>query len=574
MLKSAGIRRQSEEIVVLLARIDPGDAYLIRRALHEDGAGAYRVRDVAELADLEAKIHQQHADVLVLDVSAEQGDGMAVMKELRAAFPELPIVALTPFGDDAAAAVAMDEGAQDHCIKGRVDPKPILRSIQYAVERKRFDALSRRVHRSDHLASVGQLAAGVAHEINNPISFLLANLNMMKERLGKLDDVFTAINTIASSWFCAEDREVISTLIADHDVPTVIRESRDMLEDNLVGMERIREITRSLQGFSRIDRDTAAWVKFNDIVRSACNMAFTEIRHRAELVKDLGDLPAIVADRDKLSRAVLNVLLNAAHSIDPGAAGSNRITVQTRHVNGRIVLTVEDTGCGIASGDQEHVFEPFFTTKSREIGTGLGLSQCAEAMRAHRGTVRLKSELGKGTSFFLTLPEDTGLHPDPVVQKESAAVASTSRARVLLIDDDEMVRRSYRRVLEKHHEVVEATGGKHALGILVRDREFDILLCDLMMPDCDGTMLYETLGKMAPPLRDRMVFISGGAFTARAKGFVSRTGVSVMQKPIDCQELLRAVEEMTTPQGPDSGIRELADGTASPSAALPAATGG
>ena len=143
---------------------------------------------------------------------------------------------------------------------------------------------------------------------------------------------------------------------------------------------------------------------------------------------------------------------------------------------------------------------------------------------------------------------------------------------MLLIDDDEMVRRSYRRVLEQHHEVIEATGGKHALGILVRDREFDILLCDLMMPDCDGTMLYETLGKMAPRLRDRMVFISGGAFTARAKGFVTRTGVSVLQKPIDCQELLGAVEQMATAPCPDSGIRELTEGAAP--AALPAASTG
>lgn len=566
MPKSDEGPEQSQRTLVLLARIDPGDAYLIRRALHEDGAGAYRVREVAELYDLRSHIQCLSADVLVLDYPTHRADGIAALKEVRAAFPELPIVAMTRFGDDAAAALALDEGAQDHCVKGRVDAKPILRSIQYVIERRRVEALTRRMRRSDHLASVGQLAAGVAHEINNPIAFLLANLNMMKERLGKLESVFGSINTIGGSWFCPEDREVINTLIADHGVADLLGEISEMLDDNLVGMERIRGITRSLQGFSRIDQEKADWIKFNDVVRSACNMAFNEIRHRAVLVKDLGDVPRIVADRDKLARAVLNVLLNAAHSIEPGAAESNRITVRTRHENGMIELTVEDTGCGISGADQDRVFEPFFTTKSREVGTGLGLSQCAEAMRAHRGKIRLQSEAGEGTCFFLTLPEDTGLEPEPAVEAERPIAESSARARILLIDDDVMVRRSYRRVLAPHHDVVEATGGKHALGILMRDREFDVLLCDLIMPDCDGTMLYETLGKMAPHLRARMVFMSGGAFTASAKSFVARTHVAVLEKPLSCEDLLGAVAQATVSQGPESGIRELAGATAQPPA--------
>ena len=243
-----------------------------------------------------------------------------------------------------------------------------------------------------------------------------------------------------------------------------------MASENLEGMDRIRSIVRDLTTFSRIDRGEVEMVQINDLVDAACNMAFNEIKHRARLVKDLAPVPFIAGHRGKLGQLITNLLVNAAHAIEAGAADSNQIKIVTRHVAQRVSLWVVDSGAGIAEEHRSQVFAPFFTTKDRGVGTGLGLALCAEIARTHGGDLDFDSEVGKGTTFKVSLPEDTGLTLTPAVSALPPCATEQPPARVLVVDDEEPVCKALRRMLGATVDVVIAKGGAEALRVLREER--------------------------------------------------------------------------------------------------------
>lgn len=398
-----------------------------------------------------------------------------------------------------------------------------LASLRDVTDLRRSQELERRLLHADRLASIGQLAAGVAHEINNPSAFIHSNLELLAER--------------------------IETLRGAHpELADLLEEMAVMLADSLAGAKRISAIVGDLSSFSRIERDEVDAVDVNDVIEVACSIAHNEIRHRARLVKKLGNVPTIAADRPKLIQVVINLLVNAAHAIEGGHAEQHSITVSTFVRDACVVIAVEDTGCGIPAHQLRRIFEPFFTTKEREVGTGLGLSISAETIRRHRGELEVTSVVGQGTRFEVILPEHTGLS-SAAPQAPSAELSrevrdAGRRARVLLIDDEALIRRAVRRILEPAHSVVEAPTGQDALDVLARSEPFDVIICDLMMPELDGPTFYERVGALHPALLDRLVFLTGGAFTPRAKEFLSSTHPLVLEKPISKSELLRVVKRI------------------------------
>jgi signal transduction histidine kinase len=400
-----------------------------------------------------------------------------------------------------------------------------LASLHDITDRKVAESLRDRLAHADRLIAVGQLAAGVAHEINNPAAFILTNLELLAEN----------IQTLAARSEAAGDHEIL-------------RESAELVRDGLAGIQRITKIVRDMRGFSREEQDTIEMVDLNAVIQSARSIAHNEIRHRAQLVLELAPLPPIAGDRTKLGQVVVNLLVNAAQAIEGGGADQPEIHVATRHAAGKLHLTVSDRGCGIAPKDLSRIFEPFFTTKAVFGGTGLGLSISGEIVRRHGGAITVRSELGKGTTFEVVLPEDTGLAPLPrasegaVVNPSSPAVPQ-ARARILLTDDEPLLRRAFGRMLTPH-EVVQAASGVEALAIVRQDQAFDVVLCDLMMEDLDGPGLYDALGEEFPALTQRVVFITGGAFTPRVRAFLKRVRAPVLEKPITREDLLRVVERM------------------------------
>ncbi|MCG8417312.1 MAG: ATP-binding protein [Proteobacteria bacterium] len=271
-------------------------------------------------------------------------------------------------------------------------------------------------------------------------------------------------------------------------------------------------------------------------------MVENTIRHKAILDRDLGEIPRFAGDRNKLTQTVVNLLVNAAQAIEDGDIGDNKVKVTTRCDGDGLLLTVEDTGSGIPEVIRKQIFEPFFTTKSRDQGTGLGLALCADIVRKHKGAISVDSELGRGTCFTLRIPLETGLRPKRRGATTSGEELLPGSARILIIDDEREVRNMYQRMLNADHEVVLASGGEEGLAILRRDREFDVVLCDLMMPGVDGLMFYREVAQRWPDIADSIIFITGGAFTARMSDFVANIGNRVLEKPISRKRLRRVVD--------------------------------
>lgn len=384
--------------------------------------------------------------------------------------------------------------------------------------------LQARLVHADRLASLGQLAAGVAHEINNPAAYILANLVTMREQIQSL---------VTDMALAPLDSDMLRSQLLD--ICT-------SLQENITGVRQIRSTTRSLKRFSRPEGEEILMTQLNDVIENVVKLVSNEVRHRAQLILHLEPLSPIPLDRAQMSQVFLNLITNAAHAIDHGHAFDNTITIRSHQENETIVVTVEDTGHGIHPDHIHRVFEPFFTTKSQELGTGLGLSLVADIVRRHQGTIHVQSQLEQGSIFRLSIPCNTGLElrlppaPQPHVAK------SRLQARILIIDDERAICTSYQRLLGRYYDVEIAKGGREALSILERDSSFDTLICDLMMPDMDGPEFFRELQQSAPHLIDRVIFWTGGAFTPRTEQLIRSTSNLVLEKPVEPKLLLNMLD--------------------------------
>jgi PAS domain S-box-containing protein len=371
---------------------------------------------------------------------------------------------------------------------------------------------------SGKLAAVGQLAAGVAHEINNPLTYVAANLDLALAGLEKH----------------GQEPASSSAGTAGADRRTELAEIVDALREAHEGTRRIRVVVRDLKAFSRADHDRRGPVDVQRLLESSINMAFNEIRHHARLVKHFANVPPVEANDARLGQVFLNLLINAAQAIPEGMADRHEIQVATTtDADGRVVVEVRDTGSGIPQEIMDRIFEPFFTTKPVGVGTGLGLPICHGIVTALGGSISVTSEVGKGSVFRVVLP---AARPDvPETRPVSAPVAGGRRGRVLIVDDEPMVGSVLRRILAPDHDLVVLTRAREALERIGGGERFDVILCDLMMPEMTGMDLYEALVRSAPDQAERMVFLTGGAFTPRARDFLDRVPNQRIEKPFDDQ---------------------------------------
>ena len=366
---------------------------------------------------------------------------------------------------------------------------------------------------ADRMASIGMLAAGVAHEINNPLAYVIANLRFVAEEIASATGI-----PGASGW-------------------------SDALAEAQEGAARVRGIVRDLKAFSRSEDAQSAPVDLHRMLNSAANMAANEIRHCARLVKDYSLAPlAVEGNESRLGQVFLNLLVNAAQAIPDGAADRNEIRLVTRaEPDGRILVEVRDTGPGMTPQVLGRLFTPFFTTKPKGVGTGLGLSICHQIISTHGGEIRVESEPGRGTLFRVWLPpagaEVVATRALPVM------LPVGQRGRVLIVDDEILLGSAISRVLSRHHAAVVVGSGKEALQLLATDSNFDVILCDMMMPEMSGPQLYEEIAALRPELAGRMVFLSGGAFTESARAFLDRIPNLRLDKPFEIGQLLSVIAQ-------------------------------
>jgi CheY-like chemotaxis protein/two-component sensor histidine kinase len=322
---------------------------------------------------------------------------------------------------------------------------------------------------------------------------------------------------------------------SDGDVPGLlterIRALAAPLRDAHEAAERVRLIARDLKVFSRSeDADSRGPVDIHSVLESAIRMASNEVRHRARLTRDYAEVAAVNGNESRLGQVFLNLIVNAAQAIPEGNAGNNEIRITTRmEASGRVAIEFHDTGAGIPADVMSHVFDAFFTTKAAAIGTGLGLAICRRIVTDHGGEISVKSRVGSGTVFRIVLNAATQQVSAPAAPPRD--IVTERAGRVLVIDDEQMLCSAIERILGADHHVTTVTSATDALSRLRGGEGFDLILCDLMMPEMTGMDLYDELKRSAPEQAEKFIFMSGGAFTDNARAFLARSGNEVIDKP-------------------------------------------
>jgi len=375
-----------------------------------------------------------------------------------------------------------------------------------------------RLELADRVGSLGTLAAGMAHEINNPLAYVIANLDYLRR-------AFADLSGGAS--------------------PTELAEAQAVLAEAREGAERIRIIVGDLRTFNGgASPDERASANVEAVVDFAVRIASNEIRHHARLVKELDEVPPVRMTESRLAQVVINLLVNGAQAIADGKAAQNQIRVSASCGPRRetVKIQVSDTGCGISSENLARIFDPFFTTKEIGVGTGLGLFVCHNLVEAAGGEITVESKVGGGTTFTVVLPAadppSAEEHPRPPPPQD------VRRARVLVVDDEQRMAAAIRRHLAARHEVTAVHQAAEALRIVQAGERFDVILCDLMMPDITGMDLQERLTTLAPDQARRTIFMTGGAFTRRSQEFLIATPNPRLQKPLSMDELDATIERV------------------------------
>lgn len=376
-------------------------------------------------------------------------------------------------------------------------------------------AMQENLVRADRLATIGTLAATVAHEINNPLAYVQMSLEHLEQQIAELG------------------------LAADRVAPLVegISEARQ-------GVSRVETIVKNLRSSMRAEEEPRGPVDVTATLERAIRLCENELRHRARLVRSFQSVPPVFATASRLEQVFLNLLVNAGQSFQGSDLERNRIDVRIdRAADGMILVEVSDTGAGMSSDVLAHAFDPFFTTKPSGIGTGLGLPICKQLVEDLGGRLEAESEPSRGSTFRVFLrPLADGERR--LNRKTPLPYHVAKRQRVLLVDDEPLIRTLFQKLVDRLHDVTTAASPHEALRILEESEPFAAIFCDLMMPGVNGMQLFEEIGQRWPGLEQRMVFITGGVFDETLAQFLSDVPNPKLFKPFQLTEVLNAVDEV------------------------------
>lgn len=364
-----------------------------------------------------------------------------------------------------------------------------------------------KLRHAEKLATVGSVAATVAHEINNPLAWVTGNLNFLKAELSTSADF----------------------------------ELRDAVRESLEGVATIATIVRDLKLLARRDATDHEPFEPSAIARGAATLVRAQVEQRARFELNLmPNAPLIAGDGNRLAQVVINLLVNAAQAIPSGDARRQRVglTVAPADQGRRVRISISDSGPGVPEALREKIFEPYFSTKPRGEGTGLGLAVCRQVVTELGGRMELdSSELG--TTFHVELP---AVVPEAVVVKKKESDSRTPLGRGLVVDDEPHVLQSLRRVMGRTNQLSLCGSVEDALALLRADSEWDFVLCDLMMPGLTGVDFVKRIEREFPGLRGKVVLMTGGVFTRREREFLGSSSIPVIEKPFSLTTLTAAIE--------------------------------
>ena len=517
-------------------------------------------------------------DVIVADINMPEMSGIELLTTLRMRTIETPVIMLSSVSRTSEVLRAIHQGAFDYVVKDEaIEPLrlALLRAVEHVrlikenarlvgelqrfnaelearvrertgalelanarllAERGQLEATLARLNETqeqlvqmEKMASIGLLTAGIAHEINNPLAFILPNLEQ------------------AEAWLaCEREGKTPECLRSLDDLGRLLGECRR-------GLDRIARLVRQLRIFSHPGRQDLGPVDVDAVVRSVVALVEREFSGRPSVTVYSGHDCTARANDDQLRQVLLNLLLNAAQSFS-SSAGDGRIEIFVERRDEEIAIRVIDNGSGVAPENLRRVFDPFFTTKAVGRGTGLGLAISRDLVKKMDGSITLESQLGRGTSVVITLrrwseqaADFQAVDPPRTPAPELLMPSSMRRLSIVIIEDETALLQPLRRMLSDRNDVLTFSDPRDGMRCLIERDPPDVIICDVNMPIVSGLDIYRQVTKVRPFLAERFVFLTGGDCEELAN-LLSDSSVRILAKPVHRKDLIAAIEAVSSPR--------------------------
>lgn len=403
---------------ILLVDDDDVDRMAVCRALKLTTLNT-QIKEVSCAKDALQALGNEHFDCALFDYMLPDSDGLSLLCSTRAAEIDTPVVMLTGQRDERLIVELLRAGASDYLAKDHLSSESLGHAVQTAIRVHQVECKRQKTHeelkvahlelqasheqllQSEKLASIGQLAAGVAHEINNPVGYVYSNLNTLQKYVTDLFQLIGNYEQLEGS--VPDDLPLvihIQNLKHNLDFDYLKEDVFELVNESLEGITRVKNIVQDLKDFSHVDEAEWQWADLHCGLESTLNIVNNEIKYKAEIIKEYGQLPEVECLISQINQVFMNLLVNAAHAIDDFGV----ITIRTGYENDQVWVSISDTGSGIEPENLKKIFDPFFTTKAIGTGTGLGLSLSYGILQKHGGSIKVDSELGKGTIFTIRFP--------------------------------------------------------------------------------------------------------------------------------------------------------------------------
>ncbi len=503
-------------VSIMVVEDDAADRKLYRRTL-EATSQPYLITEFAYAEEALEAIPQVQPECVLLDFNLPDLDGMAFLRRLDGSednhAAERPsVVMLTAFEERGLGVQALKAGASDFLSKQLLDATNLEVAVHRAL--REFDSrkLRARVRRVEKMAALGHLAAGVAHEVNNPATFVTANLHLIQRLLES-----------------ARKKDGIQLNAED------AAELEEMLADSVVGIQRISAIVAELRSQTRPRLEQIERTSLDAVVQAAYRLLKPRDADKVQVQFDLGSDTPVNLDQGKMVQVVSNLVVNALQA----SGDQGRVVVRTFESGNSVYLGVADSGPGVPRALRRRIFEPFYTTKEDKRGMGLGLALCADYVEKHGGSISVEDAQLGGAEFTVRLPINNGLvvSGQPIRSLEPVASRNPVPAKVLAIDDEPAILRAYQRILEPDFDVSVCANPEEALELLLT-QTFDVVLCDVVMPEVDGIALFDRARSRMQSALPRFVFCTGGVIDTALSSRLKERAVETLEKPLSPARLL------------------------------------
>lgn len=501
---------------VLIVEDNPADAELLELELANGGYAVNSLRVDTAVA-MRAALESRDWDLILSDFMMPRFTGLEALEILKTSGRDIPFILISGSAGDDVAITAMRAGALDFFTKGSLAllVSAIERELREAELRSTARVQREQLQQNEKLAALGTLLAGIAHELNNPLSVIMHQATLLQRSLSE------------------DPRQAQAAKI-------------------LSAVDSCSKLIKNFLALARHEPPRRVAVSLNEVVLAAIDLVAYSLR-----VDDIGveldfaePIPEVSGDPQQLERVVINLVTNAHYALRSRPMPRTvALRTSVAPAGGQVQLQVADNGGGILPEIRSRIFDPFFTTKPIGDGTGLGLSLCHGIIAAHNGTIVVSSEMGSGTTFLISLPVGSSAPVDDAPATNAAPPAAG--LRILVVDDNPDVAMAFFEILSAQGHFVDIADTSRAALPLIESGVYEVVLSDMRMPDLDGPALYREVIARNPLLATSFLFITGDAFSNETTRFLNETGAVALGKPCTFEEVASAIERV---------LRRRADG--------------